>query len=499
MVNYQTSIRRKIILGYFIVLVMIIGFSLFAFIEMEYVERKIMFGEVINEFFDTTLEMRRFEKNYFLYGAQTDADETIKYLIKAMGIFDANTSAFGDISHSKEAAQIREKMQEYNMMMTRYRSAKKDLAGTDAQRENQRHQIRALGKDITINAEKISQKEREILRKVLSNSRRVLIISILTLTILGLLIGQVLSVIVVRPLKQLQDSLRLISEGGFEQIVINSKDAEVVSLANAFNTMLRERELRRRHLIQSEKLASLGTLLSGVAHELNNPLSNISSSCQILIEEIEDSSLDYKRELLSNIDDQTNRARNIVRSLLEFSRDRLFKKDTIKLYELVEETIRFIQSQLPSNVRINIDIPADTTIYADKQKIQQVFLNLIKNSADAIEGEGSIQIRVRTIIQPDKCMKGTEPCFRQNRRCSMMSSVVDIRFEDNGAGMPEEILKSIFDPFYTTKEVGKGSGLGLFIVNEIIEEHGGCISVSSNPGKGTSFLMRLPAEHQSSL
>ncbi|MEO5360127.1 MAG: HAMP domain-containing histidine kinase [Nitrospirota bacterium] len=490
MVNFQTSIRKKIISGYFIVLVMIIGFSLFAFIEMEYMERKILAGEVINEFFDVTLEMRRFEKNYFLYSVEEDADENLKYQKKATELFINNTGAFSDYT----AAEISEKLQKYKLMMISYRLSKREE--TDAQREHSRNQIRSLGKEITSNAEKISQKERETLREVLSNSRRILIISILTLTILGLLVGQVLSKIVVRPLKQLQDSLRLISEGGFEQIVINSKDAEVVSLANAFNNMLRERELRRRHLIQSEKLASLGTLLSGVAHELNNPLSNISSSCQILIEEIEDSDIDYKKELLSNIDDQTNRARNIVRSLLEFSKDRIFKKDIVRLRELLEETIRFIRGQLPSNVKIHLDIAGDITIHADKQRIQQVFLNLIKNAADAIDGDGVISITAGTLMPPDRCMNNIEHCFMQNDRCFSIASAVDIIVSDTGTGMSDEILKSIFDPFFTTKEVGKGSGLGLFIVHEIIEEHGGCITVSSDPGKGTAFMMRLPAEQQ---
>ncbi|WP_420264031.1 sensor histidine kinase [Candidatus Magnetominusculus dajiuhuensis] len=498
MVNVQTSIRKKIIFGYFIVLVMIIGFSLFAFIEMEYMEREILFGEVINEFFDTTLEMRRFEKNYFLYGVENDVDEHLRYMKKAIEIINGNTGTFGDASYGKEAAQISEKLLKYKLMMTGYRLAKRESALTDARMENLRNQIRTLGRDITNNAEKISQKEREVLRKVLSNSRRILIISILTLTILGLLVGHILSKIVVRPLKQLHDSLRLISEGGFEKIVINSKDMEAVSLANAFNNLLGEMELRRRHLIQSEKLASLGTLLSGVAHELNNPLSNISSSCQILIEEIEEGDIEYKKELLSNIDSQTNRARNIVRSLLDFAKDRLFKKDIVNLYGLLQETIRFIRGQQPSNVKINIDIPEDTTIYADKQRIQQVFLNLIKNGVDAIEAEGEISITARTIMHPDKCMKGIEHCFTLQGRCSAMPSAVDVMVKDTGSGMNGEILKSIFDPFFTTKEVGKGSGLGLFIVNEIIEEHGGCIAVSSEPGKGTSFLVRLPGGHQSS-
>ena len=108
---------------------------------------------------------------------------------------------------------------------------------------------------------------------------------------MAIVIGQILSRMVVRPLKMLEESMGVIAEGKFERVSIDSHDREILSLTNAFNTMLKELELRQRHLVQSEKLASLGTLLSGVAHELNNPLSNISSSCQILTEEIEDTDI----------------------------------------------------------------------------------------------------------------------------------------------------------------------------------------------------------------
>jgi signal transduction histidine kinase len=155
----------------------------------------------------------------------------------------------------------------------------------------------------------------------------------------------------------------------------------VLSLTNAFNKMLRELELRQRHLVQSEKLASLGTLLSGVAHELNNPLSNISSSSQILSEEFDDGNREFKKELIAQINDQTDRARNIVRSLLEFSRDKEFKKQQLSLNGLLEETIRFVKGQMTGNVSVQIAVPADLMIVADKQRIQQVLLNLLKNAS----------------------------------------------------------------------------------------------------------------------
>ncbi|MBF0593134.1 MAG: hypothetical protein HQL02_13705 [Nitrospirae bacterium] len=492
MLKYQPGIRQKIILGYLIVLLMIAVFSFLIFLVMGFMEKKVLLGEVISEFFDTTLEMRRFEKNYFLYDKETDFQENIQYADKAMEILDRDIKGFGTITH---ASLLKQDLKIYIRLLNQYQHDHL-TEGLGRDMEVLRQKIRGLGKDITTRAEGISRADRDVIRNVLTGSRRFIVVSILILTILSGLIGHILSKIVVRPLKQLQDSMRLISEGGLQVIVINTKDREVISLIEAFNKMLREKELRRKHLIQSEKLASLGTMLSGVAHELNNPLSNISTSCQILLEDLEQVDMQYFRELLSQIDEQTIRARNIVRSLLDFSRERDFKKDTIPLLRLFEETVAFLKRQLSTEVRIVIEIDEDVTIYADKQRIQQAFLNLIKNAAESIttDGEGKngnaqdgdIYITARRSSEEERCL-------RRDGTCVFSGSVVDIGIKDTGTGIADNVLPRIFDPFFTTKDVGKGSGLGLFIVHEIIEEHGGCIRVDSQPQRGTTFKIRLQA------
>jgi len=273
--------------------------------------------------------------------------------------------------------------------------------------------------------------------------------------------------------------------------------------------MLRELELRQRHLVQSEKLASLGTLLSGVAHELNNPLSNISSSNQILLEELQEArekdrpsplplDQEFAVDLLTQINDQTDRARNIVRSLLDFSRDKDFKTQNLPLRPLFEETVRFVKGQVPANTTVRIDVPDDLAITVDKQRIQQAFLNLIKNALDAVgEGGGMVTVTARYHSAIDKVGDddtGIYNYLKYRGKCTLEEDTVDIEVHDSGSGIPAEALPRIFDPFFTTKDVGKGSGLGLFIVHEIIEEHDGCIAVDSEPGKGTSFLIRLPVK-----
>jgi two-component system NtrC family sensor kinase len=316
---------------------------------------------------------------------------------------------------------------------------------------------------------------------------------------------------VVQPLKSLEESMGVIAEGKFERVAIDSKDREIVSLTKAFNKMLKELELHERHLIQSEKLASLGTLLSGVAHELNNPLSNISSSNQILMEEFKEArekqpagswplNPDFSVELIAQINDQTDRARNIVRSLLDFSRDREFKKEKLSLKKIFEETIQFVKGQVPTKIGIHLSVADDIMIVADKQRIQQAFLNLIKNAIDAIDAnEGTISIKAekhRAIDDIEDEKIGIYNYLKYSGKCTLEEDTVDIEIRDSGSGMPIDILPKIFDPFFTTKDVGKGSGLGLFIVHEIIAEHDGCIAVDSEPGKGTTFLMRLPLREQ---
>ncbi|MBZ0156564.1 MAG: HAMP domain-containing histidine kinase [Alphaproteobacteria bacterium] len=491
MLPFHPSIRQKITLGYYAIVAIIIGISVFTFLELRYVERKIAFGEIISEFLNTTLEIRRFEKNYFLYGKVSDYQETLRYVESAGELLGSNSRAFTTIATPQQISLVRENLPKYRKLLEEYSGLEEE----GSRKVLIEGKIRKTGKDITTTAEEISKTERRHLQVILNDSQSVLILSILTLSFLAIVIGQVLSRMVVRPLKQLEQSMEQISSGTFEIIHIHSKDREVISLTKAFNKMLRELDLRQRHLVQTEKLASLGTLLSGVAHELNNPLSNISTSCQILAEEIEENDMEYKKELLRQIEEQTDRARNIVRSLLEFSRDKDFRKEALPLRKTIEETIRFVKGQIPTGVEIRVDISPDIVFYADKQRIQQAFLNLIRNAVEAIPGEGSVFISAQKHRAVDKAEEGEPEIYNYlnyHGKCTLEEDTVDIGIRDTGVGIPRDLLQKIFDPFFTTKDVGKGSGLGLSIVHEIIEEHDGCIAVDSMQGQGTVFLIRLP-------
>jgi signal transduction histidine kinase len=236
--------------------------------------------------------------------------------------------------------------------------------------------------------------------------------------------------------------------------------------------MISELDKRSEQLVQSEKMASLGTLTSGVAHELNNPLNNISTSVQILLEELEDNNLAYKKELLMETEGQIQRARDIVRALLEFSQERFFKLKKVKFSQLVENTIKLIKGEIPTNVKLAIEVPVDIQGDMDPRRIEQVLINFILNAIQAMKKGGILSIRAW---------------------CEENEAGFCFEVSDTGIGIAPEDLGKIFDPFFTTKDVGKGSGLGLSVSHGIIEKHGGRIEVKSEIGKGTKFVVFLPS------
>ncbi len=466
---YQPSLHQKITLSYYVIVAIIIVLSAFTYTELRFLENKLIVGEKIAEFVNAILELRRFEKNYFLYRQHLDYQENQTYINQIQMLIKNNHDEMIRLLTPVQQARLNEELKRYQSLMHNYVLQ----ASPPLEQE-----IRHLGNSIVTLAEELAKTERQFMKESLSYSINLFLLVIIILSLFGIVMGRVLSQLVVRPLRQLEENMKQIAAGRFKKLQIKCQEQEIRSLERAFNHLLAELETRRRHLLQSEKLASLGTLLSGVAHELNNPLSNISSSCQILLEELDEVNMDYFRELLTQIDDQTLRAQRIVYALLEFSRNKDFKKEQLQLNDLVQETLRFVRGQIPSGVTINVEIPKKLVVLVDKQRMQQVLLNLLKNAVQAVGSCGKISLRALVNNDP----KADDDC----------TETVDIEISDTGPGIPAEQLSKIFDPFFTTKEVGQGSGLGLSIAHEIIEEHFGSIRVNSHPNQGTTFFIRLP-------
>lgn len=486
----MSSLRKTVTLGYYALATLLVGVSLLAILELRLIGDRVMAGEHVTEFFGFALEIRRFEKNAFLYHQPADITEALAYAHRARRTLELHQSAFEAFTSTARLQSLQTALADYADQMQRYAG---QVAGPPSESRNELERlIRVTGREIVAMAETMAQEERRFLRASLDRHRLLLLGSLALLVLLAVAIGQFLSRRVTRPLMRLEEGIEAVAEGRMARLDMASSHREIVSLTQAFNHVMGELELRQRQLVRAEKLASLGTLLSGVAHELNNPLSNISSSCQILTEEADELDPDYRRELLGQIDEQTLRARHIVRTLLDYARDVPFRRQALPLAELIEETLRLVRGQVSSRVNIHLDLPAGLQLHGDKQRLQQAFINLIRNALEVMENRGTLHIRARQ-VQEHAWAGGDGPHFLAFGRCRGQGEAVEIEIRDDGPGIAADILPRIFDPFFTTRDVGQGSGLGLFIVFEIIEEHGGCIAVESVPGRGTAFFIRLPA------
>ncbi len=461
MKRFLGSLRQKILLSYFAGAAIILGFAMLSWDNLNNQQKIIVSGDSVTSLFDTTLEIRRFEKNYFLYRTDADYKELSAYIDQAAGLLESP-----DLTHftsSDVISGLNDDLHEYDTLLSQD-------APTTGREGNPglENSIREKGKEIVTTTGEVSDRRNAVNQESLQTAKRNLIFGIGALLAAVLAGGIVFSRKAIVPLSLLEKHMIRITSGEFSLIPVKSRDREFVSLKAAFNKMLLELRERQEYLVESEKYAALGTLVFGVAHELNNPLGNISTSCQILKEEIGDGDIDYKKELLDQIEAETNRARDVVSSLLNFSRSK--EKNTFGLKSAVEETVRLIRAEVPANVALEIAIPADLTVYAGRQKIQQVIINLVKNAIDAMAAGGRIRVLASRLDE----------------------SHAEIVVLDNGAGMDQEQLDKIFDPFYTSK--AGGYGLGLFIVHSIVTDYGGTISVDSFPGKGTTFTIVLPTK-----
>ncbi len=286
--------------------------------------------------------------------------------------------------------------------------------------------------------------------------------------------------------KRLSDSVRELAHAA-EQVAHGNLDVrvqieshdELHELAETFNYMAaalkkRDEQLREfttRRIMESERLAHIGQLAAGVAHEINNPLQGIVTYSHLLLERAVPQ--DSNREFLEKIVKQADRCRDIIRGLLDFARQRRPEKRPSNVNRVLEECISLVANQaLFHNIKIVKNLAsALPPVLMDPSQMQQVFMNMIINAAEAMNGNGQLTLTTRHVP--------TE-------------GAVEIEFTDTGHGIKEEDLDRIFDPFFTTKEVGHGTGLGLAISYGIVKEHKGTITVQSEVGRGTTFTIRLP-------
>ncbi len=299
-----------------------------------------------------------------------------------------------------------------------------------------------------------------------------------------------------RPIRGMAEAAGKIAEGDYSQKVEITSDDEIGFLANNFNNMVSElvrahQELResaetlerkveqrtaelramQAHLIQSEKLAGVGKLAAGVAHEINNPLTCVLTNSSLILSDLPPD--DPRREDLQAIVDETLRCRKIVKGLLDFARQTKPQKQRLDLNKVASDVIALVRNQASfQNISLDTDLdPALPPVLADADQMRQVVLNIILNAADAMPQGGKIRVRSFFASKKDQAV---------------------LRISDNGPGIPAEIQDKMFEPFFTTKKTG--TGLGLAIAYGIMERHKGALKVESAPGQGTAIEVILPTD-----
>ena len=310
-----------------------------------------------------------------------------------------------------------------------------------------------------------------------------------------------------RPVQRLLESTQRVAGGDLDVTIPVTSDDEIGQLTGSFVEMTEKLKIAHRELqgwalkleqevenktrelqdaqaqvVRSEKLSSVGLLAAGVAHELNSPLTGILTFAHILAKRVPDGS--DEQHHLQIIAQQAERCAAIIRQLLNLSRERRPEKSRHDLHGVLEQSVALVEQQPPfQTIEIHRDYDrSGMTILADAGQLQQVFVNLLVNASEAMPDGGRLTVGTRRTTA--ECPGGPPA----------PGDLVHIVFRDSGCGIPPEHIGKIFDPFFTSKDVGQGTGLGLAISHGIIEGHGGKITVQSVLGEGATFTITLPLD-----
>ncbi len=520
------SLRKKIIFGFSISAIIITILATYEYVNFIQVRNEMRFLEVTDSIRNTSLELRRHEKNFFLFpeksaeeskathdylnqldditGSIQSGDpatiQNLRNLVTAYGTqfgdienllngifadFETRRAQFGTAQSFVPLAEAYSR--DKPLYVADFLKSTESLPADDplvtklAQLDASINSLRQTGENILTASEGLDKNARDEADNGILRSQTAILIFFPLFLLIGLGALLYISTGVVRRLKTLTVAIdrigqryahghpapRLKSGGNMDEVDI------LVEKFNNMNTQLTtwEEELseKNRELLQSKKLAAIGTLASGVAHELNNPLNNINLSAQVLKKNIKKDNPAATQEIIDDIVGQTARVKDIVGNLLEFAREREPRLQEVELTSLTRNAYRLVSGTMDvSAISFNLEPEAEAvTLFADPAQLERVFVNLFANAVSAMDEEGKLGVR----IEPE-------------------ADDVRIYVSDTGKGISEEDRDKIFDPFFTKKE--KGTGLGLAIVMNVIRKHGGDISVVSQEGMGTVFEIILP-------
>ena len=465
------SFRLQLSLGFLLLFFLSMAIIIGSMTAIRHIQNKLHFFQDSEKFLFEVEQARRWEKNYFLYGTNlTDAAQSAS---NAKILLSQSLESYRKV-YPEQATQI-----VYNL--EKYRELLEDLVVLDkrsgidpARKQLIETALRKHGAEMVEVAVSLTLKEQASINALLNLIQQIPIYALVAYLLIMIYVAYFTAQRFMKRLNFLIDATQRIATGDFSPIMpIRKYRDEFTTVSVAINRMLEELDARQRAMVESHKLRAIGNLTAGVAHELNNPINNIMLTAHSLLEDHKELSEEELLEMINDLINETERSRSIVRNLLDFARESESTSEPLDLGELVRQTIKLTENQIKvSGAKIDVTVqPNLTNIRGDKQKLKQVFLNLILNAVDAVGKDGIIKIDVE---------KAASPGF------------LAFHVLDNGCGIPPHILPYIFDPFFTSKAPGKGTGLGLSVSHGIVNMHGGRINVSSEEGKYSRFTVLLP-------
>ena len=471
----RLSLHLQINLGFFLIFLFVLVISVTLVLNMYSVENRLQWLEIVNEYAVEMEQTRLFEKNYFLYG--TNLNDAVENAFRANDLLEHNSEEISKLLGESGKADALQNIKEYEGLLQRLEQFEK-RGIKDAEYKRAKNEIepelRKYGHQLLSYGQNMMRREKKSLTDAIARSRYITIFSLIILLIFLGIYAFYLDRHLLKTIKRFSTYARRIASGDYTPIMpARAYRDEFTELALAFNRMIQDLENREAILIQSHKMRAVGTLTAGVAHELNNPLNNITLTADMLLEDY-DTLMDAERkEMIGDVVNEAGRSKKIISNLLDFARESGSQLEPLDLVHLLKETINLASNQIKlSGIKIEFQTADNLPrVHGDSQQLEQVFLNLILNSIDASPKGSKIQV----IIVP-----ADDPRY------------LAVKIIDFGSGIPHHILGSIFDPFFTTKGKGKGTGLGLSVSQGIVGKHGGRIRVSSREGAGSSFTVTLP-------
>jgi two-component system NtrC family sensor kinase len=469
------SIKKRIIIAAIIQAIVICLICGFGYISFKAVLTKLQAIEIIDDLNISLLEMRKAEKNYFLYKDLGALNELVTIGRDRYGVLQTSRSNLVLGLHGLHGLSD----QDYEKLLhnlKHYIELIQQAISNQAIPSYHEDEIRKLGHELTEQSATLLRQERQTVSYIVSYNIIMLIVSLVVIFIIQVVLWQYFFRFLIEEITVMEQMIKMVSEGRFREVAARtfSPHNEIQVAVQAISDMAGELEKREQELVQSGKLASLGVLISGVAHELGNPLNNISLIAQTYLSLYDLLGDEDKKNYMGDVYTQSERIKKIVENLLDFSRQKKQELHDCQMGDIVKHSLGLVANQLKiSQVKPQLAIADNLPfVSVDAPQIQQVLVNLFINAIQAMPQGGDLFIEVAL---------------------DQASGQVIVKVRDTGTGIEKEILPYIFDPFFTTKST-KGTGLGLSVSYGIIRQHHGEIAAESEEGHGTTFIIKIPAK-----